>query len=162
MTLLAGTLTTAGIAAAFVATLIGQESLGLYIVCAVVAAAGLLLMLLHIARAARTALPGTHSHPWLSLLHCSESPPPEPPAGSPASPGAPRSPPPPSSSPTSAAGSTGNGRSTESRSQQNQVMLRDRRSCRRVRCWQFRLLIRLCLQPLKFKLGKILRLHAPS
>ena len=61
MTLLAGTLTTAGIAAAFVATLIGQESLGLYIVCAVVAAAGLLLMLLHIAR--RRA----DSAPWYAL-----------------------------------------------------------------------------------------------
>ena len=57
MTLLAGTLTTAGIAAAFVATLIGHESLSLYIVCAVVAAAGLLLTLLHVARRRRDAAP---------------------------------------------------------------------------------------------------------
>ncbi|MCY3734422.1 MAG: hypothetical protein OXG42_09095 [Chloroflexi bacterium] len=61
MSFLAATLTTAGIAAAFVATLIGRESLSLYIVCAVVAAAGLLLMLLHIARRRR------HSAPWYAL-----------------------------------------------------------------------------------------------
>ena len=57
MTLVAGTLTTAGIAAAFVATLIGQESTGLYIICATIAAAGLLLMLLHVARRRRDAAP---------------------------------------------------------------------------------------------------------
>lgn len=57
MTATAATLTTGGIAAAFVATLIGRESLGLYIVCAAVAAAGLLLMLLHIARRRRDAAP---------------------------------------------------------------------------------------------------------
>ncbi len=57
MTLIAGTLTTAGIAAAFVATLIGQESTGLYIICATIAAAGLLLMLLHVARRRRDAAP---------------------------------------------------------------------------------------------------------
>lgn len=57
MTLLAGTLTTAGIAAAFVATLINQDSTGLYIICAVIAAAGLLLMLLQVARTRRDAAP---------------------------------------------------------------------------------------------------------
>ena len=36
----AGSLTVGGIAAAFVATLVNQDSTGLYIVCAVVAAAG--------------------------------------------------------------------------------------------------------------------------
>jgi len=46
MTLLAGSLTVGGIVAAFVATLINQDSTGLYIVCAVLAAAGLALMLL--------------------------------------------------------------------------------------------------------------------
>ena len=61
MSFLAATMTTAGIAAAFVATLIGHESLSLYIVCAVVAAAGLLLMLLHIARRRRD------SAPWYAL-----------------------------------------------------------------------------------------------
>ena len=61
MTLFAGTLTTAGIAAAFVATLIGRDSLSLYIVCAVVAAAGLLLMLLQVARRRQD------STPWYAL-----------------------------------------------------------------------------------------------
>lgn len=54
---IAGTLTVSGIAAAFVATLIGQDSTGLYIVCAVIAAAGLLLMLLHLARRREDAVP---------------------------------------------------------------------------------------------------------
>ena len=58
----AGTLTAGGIAAAFVATLIDQESTGLYIICAVVAAAGLLLMLLHLART-RTS----PAAPWFAL-----------------------------------------------------------------------------------------------
>ena len=62
MTFLAGTLTAAGIAAAFVATLINQESTGLYIVCATVAAAGLLLMLLHVARTRRSP-----AAPWFAL-----------------------------------------------------------------------------------------------
>ncbi len=62
MSLLAGTLTGAGIAAAFVATLINQDSVGLYIVCAVVAAAGLLLMLLHVARTRRSP-----AAPWYAL-----------------------------------------------------------------------------------------------
>ena len=57
MTLLAATLTTGGIAAAFVATLIGRDSTGLYIICATIAAAGLLLMLLHVARRRRDAAP---------------------------------------------------------------------------------------------------------
>lgn len=57
MSLLAGTLTAGGIAAAFVATLINQESTGLYIICAVIAAAGLLLMLLHLARRQQDAAP---------------------------------------------------------------------------------------------------------
>ena len=57
MPTLAATLTTAGIAAAFVATLIGHDSTGLYIICAAIAAAGLLLMLLHIARRRRDAAP---------------------------------------------------------------------------------------------------------
>ena len=57
MSLLAGTLTTAGIVAAFVATLIGQDSTGLYIVCAAIAAAGLLLKLLHLARRRRDPMP---------------------------------------------------------------------------------------------------------
>ena len=61
MTAIAATLTTAGIAAAFVATLIGQDSLSLHIVCAVVAAAGFLLMLLHIARRRQD------SAPWYAL-----------------------------------------------------------------------------------------------
>lgn len=61
MSLLSATLTTAGIAAAFVATLIGHESLSLYFVCAVVAAAGLSLMLLHVARRRRD------SAPWYAL-----------------------------------------------------------------------------------------------
>lgn len=56
----AGTLTIGGIAAAFVATLIGQDSTGLYIICAAIAAAGLLLMLLHIARRRDAA-------PWYAL-----------------------------------------------------------------------------------------------
>ncbi|MCY3569379.1 MAG: hypothetical protein OXH38_12170 [Chloroflexi bacterium] len=62
MTFLAGTLTAAGIAAAFVATLINQDSTGLYIVCATVAAAGLLLMLLHVARTRRSP-----AAPWFAL-----------------------------------------------------------------------------------------------
>ena len=62
MTLLAGSLTAAGIAAAFVATLINRDSTGLYIVCATVAAAGLLLMLLHIARTRRSP-----AAPWFAL-----------------------------------------------------------------------------------------------
>ena len=41
MTFIAGSLTVGGIAAAFVATLINQDSTGLYIICAVIAAAGL-------------------------------------------------------------------------------------------------------------------------
>ena len=57
MMFLAGTLGAGGIAAAFVATLIGRDSTGLYIVCAVIAAAGLLLMLLHVARSRRDAAP---------------------------------------------------------------------------------------------------------
>ena len=57
MTLLAGSLTTGGIAAAFAATLIGQDSTGLYIICAVIAAAGLLLMLLDLARRRQDAAP---------------------------------------------------------------------------------------------------------
>lgn len=57
MSFLAATLTTGGIAAAFVATLLGQDSTGLYIICAVIAAAGLLLMLLHVARRRRDATP---------------------------------------------------------------------------------------------------------
>ena len=57
MSVLAATLTSGGIAAAFVATLIGHDSTGLYIVCAVVAAAGLLLMLLHVARRRQDAAP---------------------------------------------------------------------------------------------------------
>ena len=61
MSLLAGTLTAGGIAAAFVATLINQESTGLYIICAVIAAAGLLLMLLHLARRRQGA------SPWYAL-----------------------------------------------------------------------------------------------
>ena len=58
----AGSLTVGGIAAAFVATLFNQDSTGLYIVCAVVAAAGLLLMLLHLART-RTS----PAAPWYAL-----------------------------------------------------------------------------------------------
>ena len=61
MTFLAGTLTTGGIAAAFAATLLGHDSTGLYIICAVIAAAGLLLMLLHIARRRQD------SAPWYAL-----------------------------------------------------------------------------------------------
>ncbi len=57
MSFIAGTLTAAGIAAAFVATLIGHDSTGLYIICATIAAAGLLLMLLQIARRRRDAAP---------------------------------------------------------------------------------------------------------
>ena len=57
MGFIAGTLTTGGIAAAFVATLINQDSTGLYIICAAIAAAGLLLMLLHIARRRQDAAP---------------------------------------------------------------------------------------------------------
>ncbi len=64
MTLFAGTLTTAGIAAAFVATLINQDSTGLYIICAVIAAAGLLLMLLQVARTRRDAAP---RYAWYAL-----------------------------------------------------------------------------------------------
>ena len=64
MTLLAGTLTTAGIAAAFVATLINHDSTGLYIICAVIAAAGLLLMLLQVARTRRDAAP---RYGWYAL-----------------------------------------------------------------------------------------------
>lgn len=57
MTAIAATLTTAGIAAAFVATLIGHDSTGLYIICAAIAVAGLLLMLLHIAHRRRDTAP---------------------------------------------------------------------------------------------------------
>ena len=69
MTLFAGTLTTAGIAAAFVATLIGRDSLSLNIVCAVIAAAGLLLMLLH-SRPTPTGQrpPGTPSLPMAIVV----------------------------------------------------------------------------------------------
>ena len=62
MSLIAGTLTVGGITAAFVATLINQDSTGLYIICAVVAAAGLALMLLHLARSR-----GHASAPWYTL-----------------------------------------------------------------------------------------------
>ena len=61
MGFIAGTLTGGGIAAAFVATLIGQDSTGLYIICAAISAAGLLLMLLHIARR------GQDAAPWYAL-----------------------------------------------------------------------------------------------
>ena len=57
MTSLAATLTAGGIAAAFVATLIDQDSTALYLVCAVVAAAGLALMLLNVVRQRRDAAP---------------------------------------------------------------------------------------------------------
>ncbi len=62
MTFIAGALTVGGIAAAFVATLINQDSTGLYIICAVIAAAGLALMLLHVARSR-----GATSAPWYAL-----------------------------------------------------------------------------------------------
>ncbi len=62
MTLIAGSLTVGGIAAAFAATLINQDSVGLYVICAVVAAAGLALMLLHVARSR-----GQASTPWYAL-----------------------------------------------------------------------------------------------
>ena len=61
MPLIAAALTAGGIAAAFVATLLDHDSTGLYIICAVVAAAGLALMLLHVARR-RTA-----TTPWYAL-----------------------------------------------------------------------------------------------
>ena len=61
MALTAGTLAIAGIVAAFVATLIEQGSTALYIVCAVVAAAGLALMLLHVARRR------SRDAPWYAL-----------------------------------------------------------------------------------------------
>ena len=57
MSLIAATLTVGGIAAAFVATLLNHDSIGLYIICAVVAAAGLALMLLHVARRRNAAAP---------------------------------------------------------------------------------------------------------
>ena len=57
MSFIAATLTAGGIAAAFVATLLSYDSTGLYIVCAAIAAAGLLLMLLHIARRRQDAAP---------------------------------------------------------------------------------------------------------
>ena len=60
MTFIAGSLTVGGIVAAFVATLLNQDSTGLYIICAVIAAAGLLLMLLQVARSRRAA-------PWYAL-----------------------------------------------------------------------------------------------
>ena len=62
MSLIAGTLTVGGITAAFVATLINQDSTSLYIICAVIAAAGLALMLLHLARSR-----GHASAPWYAL-----------------------------------------------------------------------------------------------
>ena len=62
MTFIAGSLTVGGIAAAFFATLINQDSTGLYIICAVIAAAGLALMLLHVVRSR-----GVASAPWYAL-----------------------------------------------------------------------------------------------
>lgn len=59
---IAGSLTVGGISAAFAATLIGQDSTPLYIVCVSVAGAGLLLMLLHVARQR-----GDASAPWYAL-----------------------------------------------------------------------------------------------
>ncbi len=66
MTFIAGSLTVGGIAAAFVATLINQDSTGLYIICAVIAAAGLALMLLHVAKS-RGGSRGAASAPWYAL-----------------------------------------------------------------------------------------------
>ncbi len=65
LTTIAAALTAVGIAAAFVATLIGQESVALYIVCAVVAGLGLLLMLLQLARS-RGGAP-ERSQAWSAL-----------------------------------------------------------------------------------------------
>ncbi len=62
MTLLAGTLAVGGVGSAFAATLIGRDSTALYIVCAALAAAGLLLMLPQLAR----SRPGSAA-PWYAL-----------------------------------------------------------------------------------------------
>ena len=59
MGVLAALLSGGGIAAAFVATLIGQESEALYIGCAAAAGLGLLLMLAHVWRTRAGGLPVT-------------------------------------------------------------------------------------------------------
>ncbi len=62
MTTTAASLTAAAIAAAFVATLLNHDSTGLYIICSAIAAAGLLLMLLQLARSRRSP-----AAPWFAL-----------------------------------------------------------------------------------------------